>query len=92
MNWNTLIDDVVKRGFANASSIARLVWSCEVGNGIDQHAAPDLKIILAKLNDADELADKAAKFINEEVMGDGASNKTFRELDASLLKYRKAAK
>lgn len=45
--WTERIAEVNKKGFSTASSIARLIYSCETGNGIDQHAAEDLKYVSA---------------------------------------------
>ena len=45
--WTEIIAEVNEKGFSTASSIARLIYSCETGNGIDQHAAEDLKYVSA---------------------------------------------
>ncbi len=45
--WTERIAEVNEKGFSTASSIARLIYSCETGNGIDQHAAEDLKYVSA---------------------------------------------
>lgn len=49
MNWKTLLDEVEQKGFENASPLARLAWSCETGNGVDQHAAPDIEDIMTEV-------------------------------------------
>jgi hypothetical protein len=48
--WKSLCDEVEKLGFENATPLARLVWSCEVGRGVNQHCAPDLQYIIERLN------------------------------------------
>jgi hypothetical protein len=48
-NWQQHLDEVKEVGFEKASSIARLVYECEIGN-INQHASEDLKWISAKLS------------------------------------------
>lgn len=55
--WFERLKEVQEKGFHSASSIARLIFSCETENGIDQHAAEDLKAVSAFLaTQADELA------------------------------------
>ena len=52
--WQERLDEVKQVGFNNASSIARLIYSCETGHGIDQHAAEDLKVISSLIAAAGE--------------------------------------
>ena len=52
--WQERLDEVKAVGFEKASSIARLIYSCEVGNGIDQHASEDLKVISSLIAAAGE--------------------------------------
>jgi len=46
--WNERIKEAKEKGFDNASPIARLIYSCEIGE-INQHASEDLKMISAAL-------------------------------------------
>ena len=46
--WKERVEEVDEKGFKSASSIARLVYSCEIGV-IDQHASEDLKAVSAFL-------------------------------------------
>lgn len=61
-NWNDGIKEVKELGFDKASPLARLIWSCETGNGIDQHAADDIYALIETINGMAEtindLADK----------------------------------
>lgn len=43
--WKELCLEVTRLGFGGASPIARLVYSCEIGD-INQHASEDLKEII----------------------------------------------
>jgi len=47
--WQEYCREVRDKGFDNASPMARLVWSCETGRGIDQHASTDLLEIMDEL-------------------------------------------
>jgi len=50
MDWKSLCKEVDEKGFDNASALARLVWACETGRGVDQHCSEDLKEIIELLN------------------------------------------
>jgi hypothetical protein len=59
--WSERCQEVVEKGLKNASPIARLIYSCETGQGIDQHASEDLKAVSAALQAAaDALAAREA--------------------------------
>jgi hypothetical protein len=59
--WSERCQEVVEKGLKNASPIARLIYSCETGQGIDQHASEDLKAVSAALQAAaDALAARDA--------------------------------
>ena len=47
--WEELVNEVQEVGFEKASAAARLAWACETVNGIDQHAAPDLKELFGEI-------------------------------------------
>jgi len=49
MNWNDYVNEVNKKGFAGASPMARLVWSCDTTRGIDQHASPDIIAVMEEI-------------------------------------------
>jgi hypothetical protein len=70
MNWSELVEEVHKRGFNASSSVARLVYSCETGRGIDQHAAPDLKIIIEQLAAYRKVAEAAKKLLRDKHDGE----------------------
>ncbi len=64
--WKDYVAEVKENGFDKASPIARLIWSCEVGQ-INQHASLDLMEIaeeLAVMRAAVEAAKAALKNIN----------------------------
>lgn len=44
--WQEYVGEVRDKGFNYSSPLSRLVWSCEVGNGIDQHASTDIQAIM----------------------------------------------
>lgn len=52
--WQKRLQEVVDEGFENASPIARLIYSCEIGQ-IDQHASEDLKAVSAFIETAYDL-------------------------------------
>ena len=43
--WKDYYEEVKEKGFSKASPLARLVWSCDVGD-IDQHAGEDLHVMI----------------------------------------------
>jgi hypothetical protein len=51
--WKDYVNEVKEKGFDNASPLARLIWSCEVGR-IDQHASADLNLIADAIEAARE--------------------------------------
>ena len=44
--WQKYVREVGDKGFNYSSPLSRLVWSCEVGRGIDQHASTDIQAII----------------------------------------------
>jgi hypothetical protein len=54
--WQERLDEYEELG-GEASSIAKLIHACEIGDGIDQHASEDLKAVSSfMMVQADELA------------------------------------
>ncbi len=53
--WKDYVNEVREKGFENASPLARLVWSCEVGH-IDQHASTDLIKIIDRIAELETAA------------------------------------
>jgi hypothetical protein len=61
-DWKDYVTEVEENGLDNASPIARLIYCCETGQGVDQHASIDLLAIVAELQAAaDALAAKDAR-------------------------------
>jgi len=48
--WKDYVEQVNQQGFEQASPLARLIWSCEVGQ-IDQHASRDLIFIMERFEE-----------------------------------------
>ena len=61
--WKDYVNEVREKGFEKASPIARLIWSCETENGINQHASCDL----IEIADALEAARELCKYLREHV-------------------------
>lgn len=57
--WKEHVESVKNNGAANVSPLSRLIYACEVGDGIDQHASEDLKAVSAELAALRERAEKA---------------------------------
>jgi hypothetical protein len=66
--WKDYVNEVKEKGFDNASPVARLIWSCDVGR-VDQHAGPDLDEISRDL-ELFEIVKKSIKCgCNEQLLG-----------------------
>jgi hypothetical protein len=67
--WSDYVKEVQAKGFGNASPVARLVWSCDVGQ-IDQHASPDLDEVSRELA-LFEIVKKSIRCgCNEQILGE----------------------
>lgn len=69
--WKDYVQEVKDKGFENASPLARLIWSCDTGNGVDQHASEDLKEImylLAAKESADALLKEAVEVLENDIL------------------------
>ena len=63
--WKEHVESVKNNGAANVSPLSRLIYACEVGDGIDQHASEDLKAVSAELAALREMAEKAGGKLNK---------------------------
>jgi hypothetical protein len=68
--WKEYLQEIARDGFENSSSMARMIYSCETGNGIDQHVSEDLKAVSAELAELREIKQAAWNFVN----ADGRQN------------------
>lgn len=62
--WKDYVNEVREKGFENASPLARLIWTCEVGH-IDQHASIDLKNIAEQIAELEAAKGAAEALIQE---------------------------
>jgi len=62
--WKEHVESVKNNGAAKVSPLSRLIYACEVGDGIDQHASEDLKAVSAELAALRERAEKAEALLN----------------------------
>lgn len=64
MEWEDYVNEVRTKGFDKASPLARLIWSCEVGQ-IDQHASVDLMAIAETIEALKAERDEARQIVIE---------------------------